>query len=342
MWVSGRCWWEDGFWSDSCKECSSLSGCGDYTDARACSDNPCQVPGGCYWDTGSTINPWDNECKPAKLSLLFVPMNWVGSRTEFNNVADAQITYFINETPLAKCPEKVSITKMDPVNENHKNFSCLDSLNKIRDFAGDKGYNPDDYDIVAGLVRPQDYTCEYPAIDGLSNQVDTVWINTKEDHITAHEIGHMFGLWDEYCSNPAGSAHPQCNDGGDPRFFHNNIPNVNPLTAAQPMNCPPDGSLDSQGYPCCNCRYRCANPDGCYCFDKTTLLANYNDIYVVNCSPTDSCTYGRANINYGICCQGNMNTKGGRCIMSYTDAPGPRHFCDECKNHLASIPQLQC
>ena len=31
--------------------------------------------------------------------------------------------------------------------------------------------------------------------------------------MTAHELGHIYGLGDEYCSNQAGSTDSRCNDG---------------------------------------------------------------------------------------------------------------------------------
>jgi hypothetical protein len=44
----------------------------------------------------------------------------------------------------------------------------------------------------------------------------------------------------------------------------------------------------------------------------------------------------------GNVCHGNKNSLGGRCIMSSSEAPGPRAFCPGCMNHVQSILKLNC
>lgn len=45
---------------------------------------------------------------------------------------------------------------------------------------------------------------------------------------------------------------------------------------------------------------------------------------------------------YTVTCMGNKNPFGGRCIMSYGGAPGPRAFCQECNRHLSTVPIINC
>ncbi|MEW6571001.1 MAG: metallopeptidase family protein [Nitrospirota bacterium] len=60
-------------------------------------------------------------------------------------------------------------------------------------------------------------------------------------HVAAHEIGHIFGLHEEYCSKVAGSrANSWCNDGGPAAPYYGLTPNF--LDPNAPFNCHP-GSL---------------------------------------------------------------------------------------------------
>lgn len=110
----------------------------------------------------------------------------------------------------------------------------------------------------------------------------------------AHEIGHFFGLEDEYCSNQAGSSSCYCNDGGD-RPWYCLSKDINYLR--RNLGCDPTGAPDPDtGLPCCN-------------FDNNHLCSN---------------------VNYDICCYGNKNPYGGRETMSYANvelrSPGDRGF----------------
>jgi len=147
---------------------------------------------------------------------------------------------------------------------------------------------------------------------GISNGVDTIWVTTEYNSVTAHELGHIFGLEDQYCSNPAGSRNRRCNDGGVGGIW--NLWgllgwDLNPLKDNLPYDCPPNGvTKDSTGKLCCN------NAD----------LENCRDV------------------NYGVCCYGNKNAGGGRSTMSYADAPEPRGFDNNEKIKLADEPKLKC
>jgi len=115
-----------------------------------------------------------------------------------------------------------------------------------------------------------------------------------------------YGLEDEYCSNQAGSGHPNCNDGNEWWRLFNIIPmpptDINYLDDRLGCNA-------SIGYCCSDCSAS-ANP------------------------------FGKG--DYFICCEGNMNDLGGRSIMSYANAAGPRAFDNHSKEHLASFPKLSC
>jgi beta propeller repeat protein len=238
------------------------------------------------------------------IKLLFVPLNWADTQEEFNSLVRTQSEFFTNAIPLSACPERISITALNVETQNFATFSCTYPTNcgvgSIKPFVDSLGINTAGYDMIVGLTQAS--PCS--PIAGCSNGVDTVWVTTTYDCVTAHEIGHIYGLVDEYCSIPAGSTDCRCNDGdmgncSDSGGDGATTGDVNWLDTA--TGCSPAGA------PCCD--------------------AIWGDCSVVN---------------YGICCSGNENALGGRCIMSYADAPGPRDYCAHCIAWLSTIAELNC
>jgi hypothetical protein len=243
---------------------------------------------------------------PLKLKLLFVPVRWQDSQQAFDIMADTQAEAFLDEVPLQACRNQTWVETLDVATQNFDGFTCSVSdcgLDSIRVFVRDElGIDPTDYDLLIGLAE----TSPCPPTAGCSNGTHTLWVTPADDTVTAHEIGQIYGLADEYCSNQAGSADDRCND-GDVQGDGATTGDVNWLDASLPLDCPPDGSDDSTGWPCCN-------------FGET------------DCSVAD----------YGVCCLGNKNAAGGRSTMSYADAPGPRGFDDHDLAHLGTLPELNC
>ena len=244
--------------------------------------------------------------KPLKLKLLFVPLSWQGTQEAFSAEVDAQAGVFLNDIPLNACRDRILIEKLDVTIQNFDAFTCSladCAVGSIKTFVQDElGIDPTDYDIVAGLVE----SSPCPPVVGCSNRTDTIWGTAGYEVVTAHEIGHIYGLVDQYCSNQAGSEDPRCND-GDIQGDGAATGDVNWLDANMPFDCPPDGSNDSGGSACCD--------------------------YGQDCSDVDY---------PGVCCLGNKNAAGGRSTMSFADAPGPRGFDGHDVAHLSSIPELNC
>jgi hypothetical protein len=282
-------------------------------------ETDCQ-PVGYHWPSSFPTSYGDIViASEAYLNLLFVPLNWSNTQAAFDSQVDTQVSFFTDAIPLSACPEEISITKLDVATQNFSSFSCTYPSNcgvgSIAPFVTGLGINTADYDVIVGLI--EDTPC--PPIAGCSNTVDTTWVKTDYDSVTAHEIGHIYGLEDEYCSNQAGSADERCNDGGDPDDYDGDgvtpAADLNPLHAdftVHPCDCPPDGSDDSSGDPCCNTPY-------------------WND-----CSTAD----------YGLCCRGNYASTGGVAVMSYANAevrfPGTRGYDEHSTAHFASLPELNC
>lgn len=309
-------------------------------------ETDCQ-PVGYHWPSSSPTSYGDIViASEAYIKLLFVPLNWDDTQAAFDSQVDTQINFFINAIPLHACPEEISITKLDVATQNYTGFAC--GTASIKTFVTGLGINTADYDIIVGLV--EDSPC--PPIAGQSNTVDTIWVETDYDSVTAHEIGHIYGLEDEYCSNAAGSIDCRCNDGdmggcgdiggdgsatGDINYLHSDF-------VVHPCDCPPNGSDDSGGGPCCNFNVTCGRAGGC--FYAGTLLANFGDEYELRCDNSTYAELGILHANYGICCLGNKDSAGGRAIMSFANvediSPGTRDYDEHSKAHFATLPDLNC
>jgi len=242
----------------------------------------------------------------ARLRLLYVPLRWEGSQDSFDAEARTQSDIFIDGVPLRDCRDRVSVETLQVASQNFATFSCSASncgVGSVRTFVSDTlRINPADYDVIVGLGE----TSPCAPIAGCSNGTDTIWVTEAYDSVTAHELGHIYGLADEYCSSQAGSTDSRCND-GDSQGDGAMTGDVNWLDASQPSDCPADGSTDSGGSACCN-------------------------------FGGNSCS----TINYGVCCLGNKNSAGGRSTMSYANAPEPRGFDIHDQAHLNALPALNC
>ena len=247
-----------------------------------------------------------------QLKILAVPLNWQGSQSEFNNAVDTQINFFTNAIPLKNCPGTIRVEKLDVSKYNLDTFiynETYDGLDQIKPFVESKGINVKDYDHIIGFV----YYPLWEDIAGFSNGKDVAWVVTwygskNVSTNAAHEIGHFYNLSDEYCSNQAGSDDPRCNDGHEWWWKWGNLPqrpiDINYLD--------PDLGCDSHvGKGCCS---DCSKGNDPYDLDS----------------------------DYFVCCEGNINSKGGRSIMSHGDADGPRDFDVHSKDYLAKFIKLKC
>lgn len=259
----------------------------------------------------ATVDAWQGtnmicESVAVQQKFLVVPLNWQGTQKGFIDAASIQLNNFIDHVPLYDCKsDQLLIKYLDVHNQNFNSFTCSEyALYNIRNFViNELKVNASDWDVIIGFTEYS--PC--PPVMGQSDGIHTIWSSNEASVVISHELGHIYGFSDQYCSNQAGSIDTRCNDGdlegdiwlgGDPNF----------LDADLPFDCPPDGSFDHNGSRCCNI----------------------------------SSQYNCANVNYGICCYGNKNFSGGRSTMSFADAPEPRGFDDYEMFLLSEKPELNC
>jgi PKD repeat protein len=295
-------------WGDICDNCPGINN-EDQKDSDgdgkgdAC-DNCPTVKNADQKDTDK--NMVGDACEPY-IRLLFVPLHWLGNQAEFDSAVNTQVKFFTDSIPLKSCPYRINVTILSVSTQNYNSFSCSKTntgISGILSHVQGLGIKTGDYDVIVGLNR----TSPCAPIAGFSNLANGVWVISQYDSVTAHELGHIYGLVDEYCSNPAGSTDCRCNDGDQGSTSCGG--KTGDKAAGGDVNWL-DASLGG-------------SPLG-------TPFCNYDSNH--QCPVRD----------YGICCKGNNATAlQGRCVMSYADAPDPRIFCTHCTAHLAIQSNLKC
>jgi len=267
-----------------------------------------------------------------KLTILFVPLNWSGSQIHFQDEAKKQLNVFLDDTNLASCKERVTYEFMNVANEdNYIEWDCNATINplfgifgeadnsvaSIKDFVEKRGKDPDNYKRIIGIANYTKLKSVCPVGKTIIGE-SVMWVSNEFNISISHEMGHTFGLAEQYCSTDAGSPSSlftSCNSGPQPSFQ-----DINYLDGNLPYDCPADGSNASNGVPCCN-----------FIENGTQYL----------------CLPNKANI----CCLGNKNVQGGRSFMSFSDVQtvqggsGPRAFDDREKLYLNNAdknPELTC
>lgn len=177
---------------------------------------------------------------------------------------------FVDGIPLKACPYQIGATKMSVAIRDNNPFSCGMDL---RSYTTGHGIDIDQYDVVIGFGQ----TSPCPPTQGSSNLVDTVWVTSSYSNSgTAHGLGHIYGLSDEYCSNPAGSTACRCNDGDIKSATCGSAVSYDGAASGERNWLDSNLGCDQSGNSCCN------------------------DVPAYQC----------AVINYGPCCLGNKDPAG--------------------------------
>ncbi|MFH1285728.1 MAG: hypothetical protein ABIH99_04045 [Candidatus Micrarchaeota archaeon] len=243
----------------------------------------------------------ESKCVPSVLHIAFVPVNWRSGSKEFEREVEKQADFFAYSLPsLKNCSELIKITKLNKSCEFEVNSEGRRTdLERIEQCAVDHSGGENEanqleakFDYVVGIG--EDGIFEGNMI-GYSMHKGTVFLSRGYEVVTAHEIGHEFGLKDEYCD---------C----DPWGGRNAYPNY----LSKEFGCDPDGDC---------------------CWGDTPASVN-----MPNAGRSCSLSYS----NCSRCCEGNMNEKGGRSIMSWANAEGPRYHDKLSLDYLEKERALRC
>jgi hypothetical protein len=249
-----------------------------------------------------------------KFRVLFVPMDWSGDMTapaeqeKFVASLNTLKTSMAAKIPLASCPDKLrmdysfSVCSAGFPSDSQTLLTEQDQANlQNRPSKYDQALDACKQALDASLVNGADnivYVSDKNLAGNIGGQStknsNVIWVDefydSKAGDVILHELGHTWGLADEYFDGCACSGFNPCH---------------NPLSAAY-YGGDPYGASGMQMY----------SP---YC--QTTGQSQ--------CPPENS----------PVVCEGNQNSKKGRCIMSSYVLT---EFCPLCVQRLNSLDILKC
>ncbi len=249
-------------------------------------NTPCSADSDCQ---GSYVCQQD-MCRPSKLHIVYVPVG-MAADDSFQIEAERQHQFLVDSLPsLGNCTDKIKMTVLDrrcDISSGSDQFSIMrQAAACVANQTENHGY-----DFFVGIVPSQGLFADDISGYTFSGARGAI-VRKGWEVVAAHEIGHRFGLNDEYCKGAPCNQEP------------------NPLSAE--YGCDPDG--------------------GCCWKDGDFRPRLWPPQLFASCSYP----YGQD------CCEGNLNEKGGRSIMSWSDADGPRYHDVPSLAHLANNTLLGC
>jgi len=232
--------------SDQSLACCPLASDSDYAGCTATKDLKEGTACGCDSQCGQLKCDETKHCCPEgktwngtacaidyRFTIIFIPIQWNSGQADFESYSDMQANFFISNFPLKACPDDVKIIKAWELKDCNINVrcgieECPDPTLQEIERCADKKYKGK-YDRAIGLVDAS-ILCGGPL--GWSCAImepKPVLCAKPWKEVTAHELGHTYGLCDEYsgcvwdaqnaqmgCPNPkacscCGDAeHPAC------------------------------------------------------------------------------------------------------------------------------------
>ena len=157
----------------------------------------------------------DEDKGSCLLRFIFVPMCFDGTDAEFQDQVSYQLFELFSNTGTFECPDNFGKQVILP---SQLNLSCAGSGGNCEGFTDrlatqmtDHGFDLGQFDFAIGITDRD--ICDDTVGQ---NGGDFLWIETGWPGVLPHEVGHSFGLVDEYCSQQAGSGVDKRCDTGHP------------------------------------------------------------------------------------------------------------------------------
>ncbi len=210
-------------------EGETCTGNGECQGGLLCSSGKC-CPIGTEWNGTACGKPQGPVTPPAEptFKILVVPLNWGGTKTEFDSTTKIIHSYYLERLPLAACPQQYKGLSPDfttNYGSSWKNGYCDASsleastgcydpggvLNRIfrcgREYTQSTG---ESWDYVVGIddsdISISPSCAALRGVGGWSDgygQTPSVIVESRDAvgaaGITAHELGHEFAFGEQYC-----------------------------------------------------------------------------------------------------------------------------------------------
>lgn len=166
-----------------------------------------------------------------RLRILIIPVNW-GREISYAMFANDALEKFLRSSPLKECPSRFRKILVDGETDFGMNWSggsCFvpgrnscynEPLGTIKECAEQyKARTGEDYDIVIGIEDSNiahGPECNYKDRGWTSENFNSVIVEGQYASDISHEIGHQFGLKDQYCDCGATSMGSMCGFKADP------------------------------------------------------------------------------------------------------------------------------
>jgi hypothetical protein len=145
-------------------------------------------------DTPVPVMPTPSLAPPPEYVLVYVPVLWSGSRRDFTEAAQRHADFFITETGI-DAYFRVRVKLMEQ-GLSGVELTSSDLLDDLLTFAIEREAGDRYIGLTNGDLGPDGMSC----VGGWSYGPDTQAVIAEADPetISAHELGHTFGLCDEY------------------------------------------------------------------------------------------------------------------------------------------------
>jgi uncharacterized repeat protein (TIGR02543 family) len=152
-----------------------------------------------YYAYNHTITQPDQILLTSKYYIVFMPLNLTGTLASYQAEAQRQYDFLVQNAPiLQNCSELIIMNQTLYLNFDKYNKDLFNSFSEISKFAIAHNVTGDRYIAISDAQFWISPTTGRSLCDGLSDGGNTVVAKFGGLSVTAHELGHSWGLEDEY------------------------------------------------------------------------------------------------------------------------------------------------